>query len=525
MCSKSTSRRSRSISRSSPVRRRRSGLTTANSPDRCCARESATGLRKTLYQRWTAGWLGEEREREFSQRRTRKLAAVLVLSYGICYSLIGIDMIMSLAPEWVSTMFPAYFSWGGFLSSISLCTLICIVLRNSPDMPEGFLTKNRMHDLGKAIFAFSIIGGPALAASLYFAVGPMLAMLINAVSYLVSAFCLARLRAPQAALRPYASKQDEKGESGIGGVLRELFAGLKFVVVTRIVLMVTLMALIAMLGAGALSALNIVFVSKNLHMATAFYGVVTAVSGLGGLLGIILAGILSRWIAPRHILSGSALLIGVGFAIYSFQNWYVAGLVICFLMMIRVSGNDGWLISYQAVRGTRGRYASLGRNFSLFGLTWMTEDGWSDSDGHQHWGRIIRHRTAIWQRVGVGTGTGLPVWRCSMKLVDFAFGRIRVDGTVYEHDLVHRLRRWVLRRLRTHAAMCSLGIDKLRQHPAAILLLRRHAEQNALRAHVPVESLDVRDSETQFDLSCRIFVRRRVQRESSFARRELAPAR
>jgi Na+/melibiose symporter-like transporter len=113
---------------------------------------------------------------------------------------------------------------------------------------------------------------------------------------------------------------------------------LKFVVVTRIVLMVTLMALIAMLGAGALNALNIVFVSKHLHMATAFYGVVTAVSGLGGLLAIILAGILSKWIAPRHILSGSALLIGVGFAIYSFQSWYVAGLIVCFFMSIPQGG-------------------------------------------------------------------------------------------------------------------------------------------------------------------------------------------
>jgi len=50
--------------------------------------------------------------------------------------------------------------------------------------------------------------------------------------------------------------------------------------------------------------------------------------------------------------------------------------------------------------------------------------------------RIIRHRIAIWERIGVGTGTELPVWRCSMKLEDFAFGCIQVDGTVYDHDLV-----------------------------------------------------------------------------------------
>jgi hypothetical protein len=120
------------------------------------ARETATGWRRGLYQAWTRNWRGEVAERDWAERRGRKLAAVVAISFGICYSLVGIDMIMSLAPEWVSTMFPAYYSWGGFLSSISLLTLICIVLRNSPDMPEGFLTKNRMHDLGKAIFAFSI---------------------------------------------------------------------------------------------------------------------------------------------------------------------------------------------------------------------------------------------------------------------------------------------------------------------------------------------------------------------------------
>lgn len=102
--------------------------------------------------------------------------------------------------------------------------------------------------------------------------------------------------------------------------------------------MVILMALIAMLGAGALNALDIVFVSKNLHMATTFYGVVTAVGGAGGFLGVIGAGILSRWISPRRLLSGCALLIGCGFAIYSLQSWYVVGLIVGFLMAIPQGG-------------------------------------------------------------------------------------------------------------------------------------------------------------------------------------------
>jgi hypothetical protein len=119
------------------------------------ARETATGWRLGLYQRWTSGWRGEARERELAERRLQRLAAVVCISYVLCYSLLGIDMVMSLAPHWVSTMFPAYFAWGGWLSAVSMTTLLCLILRNSEGM-DGEITSKRMHDMGKMIFAFSI---------------------------------------------------------------------------------------------------------------------------------------------------------------------------------------------------------------------------------------------------------------------------------------------------------------------------------------------------------------------------------
>ena len=119
------------------------------------ARESASGSRLALYQRWTSGWRGEAAERELAERRLRKLAAVLVLSYVLAYSLLAIDLIMSLAPHWVSTMFPAYYAWGGFLSAVSLTALLCVLMRNTEGL-RGAITTNRMHDLGKMVFAFSI---------------------------------------------------------------------------------------------------------------------------------------------------------------------------------------------------------------------------------------------------------------------------------------------------------------------------------------------------------------------------------
>jgi hypothetical protein len=119
------------------------------------AREHATGWQRGLVLRWTAGWLGEARERARAERRLRKFAAVLTLSYALCYSLVAIDMIMSLAPHWVSTMFPAYYAWGGFLSAVALTALLAVLFRNG-DALRGEVTESRRHDLGKMLFAFSI---------------------------------------------------------------------------------------------------------------------------------------------------------------------------------------------------------------------------------------------------------------------------------------------------------------------------------------------------------------------------------
>ena len=92
-------------------------------------------------------------------------------------------------------------------------------------------------------------------------------------------------------------------------------------------------------------------------------------------------------------------------------------------------------------------------------------------------------------------------------------------------DELRDLPRCCLHRLCTYAAMCAFGIDELRQHPAEVLLLGWHAEQDSFGAHVPVKSLDIGDCEPQFDLSSRALFGSRVQRESGFARHEFTPTR
>ncbi len=117
--------------------------------------EQSGGFAKSMFERWTAGWRGDVEERERCAARCRVLAPLLCLSFAFGWTFITFDQVMSLTPTWFSNLFGAYFTWGGWLSAIACTTLIAVILRNAPGF-EGEITKSRMHDLGKMIFAFCI---------------------------------------------------------------------------------------------------------------------------------------------------------------------------------------------------------------------------------------------------------------------------------------------------------------------------------------------------------------------------------
>jgi hypothetical protein len=110
---------------------------------------------KGMFARWSANWRGDEVELAESARKLRVLAPIIALIYAFGYTVVGYDQVMSLTPTWFSTMFGWYFDWSGFLSGIAMTTVICVLLRNAPGW-EDELTKDRFHDLGKMLFAFSI---------------------------------------------------------------------------------------------------------------------------------------------------------------------------------------------------------------------------------------------------------------------------------------------------------------------------------------------------------------------------------
>ncbi|MCG8591792.1 MAG: hypothetical protein MJE66_21050 [Proteobacteria bacterium] len=117
--------------------------------------DEGEGFGKARAAGWTKGWRGDDEEREASLKTTRRLAPIMCMLFGVGYTVIAFDQVMSMEQTWFSNLFGAFVCWGGILSAVAATALVAVLNRNTPGF-EGTITKDRLHDLGKMMFAFSI---------------------------------------------------------------------------------------------------------------------------------------------------------------------------------------------------------------------------------------------------------------------------------------------------------------------------------------------------------------------------------
>ncbi len=88
------------------------------------------------------------------QRLTR-YAVLFIPVFALTFTLMSFDWIISLEPDWFSTMFAVYVFAGTFVQGIAAMTLAAVLLRKFISSPNGSPTEDQLHDLGKMLFAFS----------------------------------------------------------------------------------------------------------------------------------------------------------------------------------------------------------------------------------------------------------------------------------------------------------------------------------------------------------------------------------
>jgi hypothetical protein len=93
---------------------------------------------------------GEARHGHLSYR----LSVAFLIAFGFTFWLASYDWIMSVEPEWYSTVFGMYNFAGMFLAGLAALMLLLLQVRAHKPFDQVF-TASHLHDLGKLIFAFS----------------------------------------------------------------------------------------------------------------------------------------------------------------------------------------------------------------------------------------------------------------------------------------------------------------------------------------------------------------------------------
>lgn len=112
-----------------------------------------------LATRLTRGWQGFAAERARSHRILSRLTPVLLLSYGLFYTLLAFDLVMSLDPHWYSTLFGWRYFVITFYAAVATIAILAALLHRSVPALRQHLTTPQFHDIGKLLFGFCLLSG------------------------------------------------------------------------------------------------------------------------------------------------------------------------------------------------------------------------------------------------------------------------------------------------------------------------------------------------------------------------------
>jgi hypothetical protein len=87
-------------------------------------------------------------------RSNSHLSAGFLVAFGFTCWLSSSDWLMSLEPDWTSTIFGVYHFAGLFLGALAAVALLAVWLRRRTTF-QALVTEDRLHDLGTLLFGFS----------------------------------------------------------------------------------------------------------------------------------------------------------------------------------------------------------------------------------------------------------------------------------------------------------------------------------------------------------------------------------
>jgi Na+/melibiose symporter-like transporter len=191
--------------------------------------------------------------------------------------------------------------------------------------------RERASALAQGTVSVAAIAGPQLAAPLMVVAGVQWSLLVTAVSFSISFVAISSVRtAPTTPASTVVVRSD-------------LMAGLRFFAGHRQLRMVLTTLIVVAAGAGSLGALNVFFVTGNLHAPAELFGVLGTAMGLGSVAGAALAATLARRLRATLVYAFGLILTGAGVVAYARMTSLWPALVALFLIGVPLAAANSMI--------------------------------------------------------------------------------------------------------------------------------------------------------------------------------------
>ncbi|MGB8956710.1 MAG: MFS transporter [Tumebacillaceae bacterium] len=147
--------------------------------------------------------------------------------------------------------------------------------------------------------------GPMIGTGLFALIGATLAFILDAVSFLISAWLLGALLKFPIQTTPRPRKK----------IWLELREGLSYTVSHRMLRPILIAGITLGVGLGSYNTLQIFIVTDGLHLDESYVAILNSVQGVAMLISALLIGILFKKVARYQLLTIGLFLIGVGIVI------------------------------------------------------------------------------------------------------------------------------------------------------------------------------------------------------------------
>jgi hypothetical protein len=107
-------------------------------------------------RKWSAAQDAAAGDHQAIDRKLQLLSGGGLVVYALTTTFASVDWVMSLEPHWYSTMYGVLYMVGQALSALALVTLAVVRLSGWEPL-AGFLGARHLHDLGKMMFAFTMV--------------------------------------------------------------------------------------------------------------------------------------------------------------------------------------------------------------------------------------------------------------------------------------------------------------------------------------------------------------------------------